>query len=92
MGYDIRIYNLNKYTSFDNYNYFLTKMVFLGKIDWDDFDMEMGKYYNISMCCIKNFINMCKEGKFPAQYMKDKYGEDENYGYVRCLKCRRAND
>ena len=92
MGYDIRIYNLNKYTSCDFYNYFLTKMVFLGKIDWDDFDMEYGKYCKIPMCCIKNFINLCKEGKYPYKYMKDKYGEDENYGYVRCLKCRGAND
>jgi len=88
----LRLYlTLNKFKhdndkrQFGNY---LRKLMILGKIDNDDFDMALGRYHNIPMCCIKNFITLSLIGICKvADVMDAVYGPDD-YNYVRCLKCR----
>lgn len=70
------------------YQYYLFKMIVLGKISSIDADREMGKQCKYPKCCVDNFVKLRKLGLSPAAWMRDTYGESENSGYVQCLKCR----
>ncbi|MHA2039658.1 MAG: hypothetical protein ACW98X_24845 [Promethearchaeota archaeon] len=50
---------------------------------------SMGKFFGYPDCCIRNFVKIVCEYNAPAAWMMlFKYGEDPDYHYVRCDKCR----
>ena len=71
-----------------SFTQFIKKLLRLGEIDSCDYDLELGKHYNIPRCCIDNYIYLSKQGIMVHKYMAKKYGYDK-HKHVRCAKCRR---
>jgi hypothetical protein len=70
------------------YQYYLFKLLLLGKISNIDVYREMGKQCKYPKCCVDNFIELKKLGLMPAAWMRNTYGRSKRVGYVQCLVCR----
>lgn len=71
----------------DEYINGMRNMVHEGTMSFPMFMYHSGVYYGYKVCCIKNYINLCKLGHPPALFMSEVLGHTAQAGHVLCPMC-----
>ena len=86
--YYMHVFHNRRNHVYKGLQYMFNRLCLFGKISANDAHRAIGNISGYPKCCIDNFIKLAERGVPAAKYMDKTYGNTDNCGYVKCLKCR----